>query len=229
MMKVFNQHKHINNYIIQIICQCLNLFSVSFLVPPNITLRLTVRGDTIKVKAGEPVNIPAEVTGLPMPKIEWTKDEVVIEKTTPTLKIEKQDISRSEAKTEVIMPSAQRSDKGTYTITASNRLGSVNRSVNVEVYGMHLVLFSIDIFTLFSKFKLLTVLFETDRPSPPRNLAVTDIKAQSCYLIWDAPVDNGGSEITNYIIDKRDASKKKSEWEEVSSIVVDRRYGVICL
>lgn len=65
-----------------------------------------------------------------------------------------------------------------------------------------------------------------DRPSPPRNLAVTDIKAESCYLTWDAPLDNGGSEITHYIIDKRDASRKKSEWEEVTNTAVERRYGV---
>lgn len=69
--------------------------------------------------------------------------------------------------------------------------------------------------------------FHTDRPSPPRNLAVSDIKAQSCYLTWDAPLDNGGSEITHYIIEKRDASKKKSEWEEVSKGAVERRFGVI--
>lgn len=65
-----------------------------------------------------------------------------------------------------------------------------------------------------------------DRPSPPRNLAVTDIKAESCYLTWDAPLDNGGSEITHYIIDKRDASRKKSEWEEVTNTAVEKRYGV---
>lgn len=69
--------------------------------------------------------------------------------------------------------------------------------------------------------------FHTDRPSPPRNLAVSDIKADSCYLTWDAPLDNGGSEITHYIIEKRDAGRKKSEWEEVSKSAVERRFGVI--
>lgn len=114
-----------------------------FPVPPTITLRLAVRGDTIRVKAGEPVNIPAEITGLPMPKIEWSKNEVVIEKVPPSMKIAKQELSRSEAKSEVTIPSAQRSEKGTYTITASNRLGTVNRSVNVEVFGKYIILVSI--------------------------------------------------------------------------------------
>lgn len=55
---------------------------------------------------------------------------------------------------------------------------------------------------------------------------VSDIKAESCYLTWDAPEDNGGSELTNYIIEKRDASKKKSDWEQLTCCVIDRRYGV---
>ena len=88
-------------------------------MPPTIKLRLSVRGDTIKVKAGEPVNIPADVTGLPMPKIEWSKNETVIEKPTDALKITKEEVSRSEAKTELSIPKATREDKGTYTVTAS--------------------------------------------------------------------------------------------------------------
>lgn len=90
------------------------------------------------MKAGEPVNIPADVTGLPMPKIEWSKNETVIEKPTDALKITKEEVSRSEAKTELSIPKAVREDKGTYTITASNRLGSVFRNVHVEVYGKRL-------------------------------------------------------------------------------------------
>lgn len=95
-----------------------------------------MRGDTIKVKAGEPVNIPADVTGLPMPKIEWDKNEVLIDQTSNALKITKEEISRSEAKTELILPAAVRDDdKGTYTVRASNRLGTAFRNVHVEVYG----------------------------------------------------------------------------------------------
>ena len=68
--------------------------------------------------------------------------------------------------------------------------------------------------------------FNPDRPTPPRNIVISDIKAESCYLTWDAPEDNGGSDLTNYIIEKRDASKKKSDWEQLTCCVIDRRYGV---
>lgn len=66
----------------------------------------------------------------------------------------------------------------------------------------------------------------SDRPLPPRNIVVADIKADSCYLTWDAPEDNGGSEITNYILERRDASKKKSDFEVLTIHLIDRRYGV---
>lgn len=66
----------------------------------------------------------------------------------------------------------------------------------------------------------------SDRPLPPRNIVVSDIKADSCYLTWDAPEDNGGSEITNYIVERRDASKKKSDFDVLTIHLIDRRYGV---
>ena len=55
---------------------------------------------------------------------------------------------------------------------------------------------------------------------------VSDIKADSCYLTWEAPEDNGGSEITNYIVERRDASKKKSDFDVLTINLIDRRYGV---
>lgn len=55
---------------------------------------------------------------------------------------------------------------------------------------------------------------------------VSDIKAESCYLTWDAPEDNGGSEITNYIVECRDASKKKSDYEVLTINLIDRRFAV---
>lgn len=55
---------------------------------------------------------------------------------------------------------------------------------------------------------------------------VSDIKADSCYLTWDAPEDNGGSDISNYIVEFRDASKKKSDFDVMTVHLIDRRYTV---
>lgn len=78
----------------------------------------------------------------------------------------------------------------------------------------------------------------TDRPLPPRNVVVSNIKAESCYLHWDAPLDNGGSELTNYIVEKMEVMKDEPEleegqeappepqWVEVTNTIIDRKYGV---
>lgn len=78
----------------------------------------------------------------------------------------------------------------------------------------------------------------TDRPLPPRNITVSNIKAECCYLHWDAPLDDGGSELTNYIVEKKDVVKEEPvleegeeappepQWEEVTSSIIDRKYGV---
>uniref|UniRef100_A0A8C5WLN5 Titin n=1 Tax=Leptobrachium leishanense TaxID=445787 RepID=A0A8C5WLN5_9ANUR len=188
-----------------------------------------IRADA--VKAGEPVNIPADVTGLPLPKIEWSKNEVLMEKSTPAVKIEKQELSRSDAKTEVIIASAQRGDRGTYTITASNRLGSVYRSANVEV-------FDTDSFSTVLTLKectrkdtgeyLLTVsniagsktvalhLTVLDVPGPPTGpLNILEITPDHMVIAWRPPKDDGGSPVINYVVEKCEG--KKLTWSIVST------------
>lgn len=51
-----------------------------FIVPPVIAIKKYFKSNTISVKKGEAIDIPAEVTGLPLPTIQWMKDEVVLEK-----------------------------------------------------------------------------------------------------------------------------------------------------
>lgn len=68
-----------------------------------------------------------------------------------------------------------------------------------------------------------------DRPTPPRNVAVSKIRAKSCQLTWDAPLDNGCSEITNYIVEKKYLNVEdveKAEWELVNNAVIEKKYGV---
>lgn len=78
----------------------------------------------------------------------------------------------------------------------------------------------------------------SDRPLPPRNVTVSNIKAESCYLQWDAPLDNGGSELTNYIVEKMDVVTEEQvleegqeappepQWVEVTNSIIERKYGV---
>lgn len=49
-------------------------------VAPVITILKFFKRNTIIVKKGSAIDIPAEVKGLPLPTVQWMKDDVVIEK-----------------------------------------------------------------------------------------------------------------------------------------------------
>lgn len=91
--------------------------------------------DEIIVKRGELIEIPAEVTGLPLPKIEWSKDEVVIPQPTKTLLMKSETIHRMKANAKLSITETVRQDKGYYTITATNALGSAHHTIRVDVLG----------------------------------------------------------------------------------------------
>ena len=44
-------------------------------------------------------------------------------------------------------------------------------------------------------------------PSVPRNLTVPSKSGESIELKWDVPEDDGGTEITNYVIERREATR----------------------
>jgi hypothetical protein len=52
-----------------------------------------------------------------------------------------------------------------------------------------------------------------DTPEGP--MEITEIRPDSCVLTWKPPKNDGGSPISNYIIEKFDT--KKGDWQKVSS------------
>lgn len=105
------------------------------IVAPSLHMLKHFKGDLIRARKNEPIEMPAEVTGLPMPKIEWLKDDVVIDMPTEKLLIETKEINRVTSHSKLSIPGVVRLDKGTYTVNASNRLGSVSHHITVEVLG----------------------------------------------------------------------------------------------
>lgn len=49
-----------------------------------------------------------------------------------------------------------------------------------------------------------------DRPAPPGGpLEALNLDAESCTLSWKIPKDDGGNEIVNYIVEKKEVGSNK--------------------
>ncbi|NWH17216.1 TITIN protein, partial [Grus americana] len=94
---------------------------------------------------------------------------------------------------ELQVKEAKRSDHGKYIITAKNSCGHAQAFAIVNVL---------------------------DRPGPCQNLKISYVTKDSCMIAWESPVDNGGSEITNYIVEYRQPNQRG--WSIVSSDITKR-------
>lgn len=66
----------------------------------------------------------------------------------------------------------------------------------------------------------------TDTPGPPVNVRFEEVRKNSVICKWDPPVDDGGSEILNYTLEKKDNSKVEIGWTTVTSTLRGCRYPV---
>uniref|UniRef100_A0A8C0B249 Titin n=1 Tax=Buteo japonicus TaxID=224669 RepID=A0A8C0B249_9AVES len=92
----------------------------------------------------------------------------------------------------IIVKDAIRVDGGQYILEASNVAGTKTVPVNVKVL---------------------------DRPGPPEGpVQVTGVTAEKCSLAWAPPLHDGGSDISHYIVEKRETSRLA--WTIVASEVL---------
>uniref|UniRef100_A0A8B9E765 Titin n=1 Tax=Anser cygnoides TaxID=8845 RepID=A0A8B9E765_ANSCY len=90
-------------------------------------------------------------------------------------------IDISDNRTSLTIEKATRSDSGKYTLTLQNILNTATLTLVVKVL---------------------------DTPGPPSHIAAKDVTKESAVLSWDVPENDGGAPVKNYIIEKREASKK---------------------
>lgn len=89
---------------------------------------------------------------------------------------------------ELVIQDAVRADYGKYAIQAKNSSGQAQATIIVNVL---------------------------DIPGACQNLKVAYVSKHSCMVSWENPEDNGGTEITNYIIECRQPNQRA--WTVVSS------------
>ncbi|CAA9993168.1 unnamed protein product [Nesidiocoris tenuis] len=94
-----------------------------------------------------------------------------------------------EKSTTIAIYSTDRKDSGTYTVTATNIAGSTTLDLKLKVIAP---------------------------PSPPNSIAVLNIASKSVTLQWEPPLSNGGSELTDYVIEKQDSQSNK--WTKVVTL-----------
>lgn len=98
-------------------------------------------------------------------------------------------IRSSQERTTLVVRDSKRADSGKYYLVLDNAAGTKTFTVNVIVTG---------------------------RPTPPTGpLEITEITSESCTLTWAEPADDGGSDISNYIVEKRESGN--TSWQVVNS------------
>jgi hypothetical protein len=86
----------------------------------------------------------------------------------------------------IVVKNSKRSDTGQYRLQLKNQSGFDTATINVRVL---------------------------DRPSPPENLRADEFAGDALTLFWNPPKDNGGADITNYVVEKREV--RTTAWQKV--------------
>ncbi|KAL4656699.1 titin-like, partial [Arapaima gigas] len=144
---------------------------ILFVVPAKIHLPKHLQGmGAVHALRGDVVTIKIPFSGKPEPVISWQKGQEVIDNSVHHQVI----VTRSF--TSLVFPNGvERKDAGFYIISAKNRFGSDQQTVELDV---------------------------ADVPDAPKNIMVSDLSRDSVTLTWSAPASDGGSQIISYILEK---------------------------
>ncbi|NXT56485.1 TITIN protein, partial [Pluvianellus socialis] len=163
--------------------------------PPSIELK-----EFMEVEEGTDVNIVAKIKGVPFPTLTWLKaSPKKPDDKTPVAYDQHVNKIVGEDTCTLLIQQSRRSDTGLYTITAVNNLGTASKEMRLNVLG---------------------------RPGPPVGpIKFESILADKMTISWLPPLDDGGSKITNYVIEKKEANRRtwdahRDLWMPVTSATV---------
>uniref|UniRef100_A0A8C2ZM75 Titin n=1 Tax=Cyclopterus lumpus TaxID=8103 RepID=A0A8C2ZM75_CYCLU len=96
----------------------------------------------------------------------------------------------SKTSSKIVIKDATKEDVGKYVITLTNSVGTSTAEISVIVL---------------------------DKPGPPSNIKMDEVSADFISLSWDPPTYDGGCQINNYVVEKRDTTT--TSWQIVSATV----------
>lgn len=83
----------------------------------------------LTAKAGSKIELPAEVTGKPEPRVKWTKADLVLKAD------DRVSIDTTPGHSTVTIAKTKRDDSSTYIIEATNSSGRATATVDVNILG----------------------------------------------------------------------------------------------
>uniref|UniRef100_A0A8D3CDA8 Titin n=1 Tax=Scophthalmus maximus TaxID=52904 RepID=A0A8D3CDA8_SCOMX len=99
-------------------------------------------------------------------------------------------VLNSNTSSKILIKDATKDDVGKYEITLTNSVGTRTADVSVIIL---------------------------DKPGPPSNIKMDEVSADFICLSWDPPTYDGGCQINNYVVEKRDTTT--TTWQIVSATV----------
>uniref|UniRef100_A0A8C6UBN4 Titin n=1 Tax=Neogobius melanostomus TaxID=47308 RepID=A0A8C6UBN4_9GOBI len=99
-------------------------------------------------------------------------------------------VVNSKTSSKILIKDATKDDVGKYEITLTSSVGTNKAEISVIIL---------------------------DKPGPPSNIKVDEVSADFICLSWDPPSYDGGCQINNYVVEKRDTTT--TTWQIVSATV----------
>ncbi|XP_050930772.1 LOW QUALITY PROTEIN: immunoglobulin-like and fibronectin type III domain-containing protein 1 [Lates calcarifer] len=139
------------------------------------------------VRAGNSARFNINFEASPWPEVIWLKDGVPVSK--------KVTISNAEGTSQLLIPSAERTDTGIYTILVKNIVGQETFSIEIRV---------------------------TDEPKPPGPVELDENVPGTVTISWAASPDEKRDERLHYMVTKRDS--KKRQWHTIADHIFNNRF-----
>jgi len=150
-----------------------------------------------KVKLESQWAFNAKVSGLPRPEIAWSKNGASIEGSDHYI-VDVEAQSSTLAATSVTIISTEKGDTATYTLTATNSVGTATHDIKLKVM---------------------------DKPSAPEGpLIIKGTDKTTATIEWNPPTDKGGIELTGYAVGYCDMAR--GDWKKVEEMVTTTSYTV---